>query len=319
MVSREYLRRSAAATGFRVEALEKVVRLGELAGDISRHPLLGEALVLKGGTPLNLGFGEPRRMSVDLDYNYVRHVDRAAMLEDRPLVIRALTNLAARSGYGVQPSSDEHAGHTLFLRYRSVEGPPDQIKVDVNFMMRLPLDPPVTLPLWQPGELDRPIARVVGSIELVVGKLLAFLDRAAARDAWDVANLPQPLAACLSSPAFRPTFRAMSGILIHQPSASSEARIRRLVNNDVVEQQLLPMLVDPAGVTGSSLIDAAWPVVATLVALTESEAGYYTALAAGELRTDLLFPADQAEAQRIASHPALLWRVANVRQHLRNS
>lgn len=318
MVSREYIRRSATATGFRVEALEKVVRLGELAGDISRHPLLGEALVLKGGTPLNLCFSEPRRMSVDLDYNYVRHVDRAAMLADRPLVIKALTDLATRSGYGVQPSADEHAGHTLFLRYRSVEGPADQIKVDVNFMMRLPLDPSVTLPLWQPGELDRPVARVVGSIELLVGKLLAFLDRAAARDAWDVANLPLPLADRLSSPAFRPTFLAMSGILIHQPSASSEARIRRLVNNDVVEQQLVPMLVDPAGVTGSSLIDAAWPVVAPLVALTESEVGYYTALAAGELRTDLLFPTDLAEAQRIASHPALLWRVANVRQHLRS-
>jgi predicted nucleotidyltransferase component of viral defense system len=101
MVSREYLRRSAAATGFRVEALEKVVRLGELAGDISRHPLLGDALVLKGGTPLNLCFSEPRRMSVDLDYNYVRHVDRAAMLEDRPLVIKALTDLATSNCLGV--------------------------------------------------------------------------------------------------------------------------------------------------------------------------------------------------------------------------
>jgi hypothetical protein len=110
---------------------------------------------------------------------------------------------------------------------------------------------------------------------------------------------------------------ALSGILIHQPSPESEIRIRRLISDDLVQQQLLPMLADPAGVTGTGLIDAAWPVVAPLVQLTELESGYYAALAAGELRTDLLFPTQQAEADRLASHPALLWRVANVRQHLR--
>jgi len=59
-VSFEYLQRCAAETGFQPGILEKVVRLGELAGDIARHPRLGEALALKGGTPLNLAFGPPR-------------------------------------------------------------------------------------------------------------------------------------------------------------------------------------------------------------------------------------------------------------------
>jgi adenine-specific DNA methylase len=35
----EFLERAAAETGFQVEALEKVVRLGELAADVARHPL----------------------------------------------------------------------------------------------------------------------------------------------------------------------------------------------------------------------------------------------------------------------------------------
>jgi len=37
-VSLEYLTRCSVETGYRVEPLEKVVRLGELAGDIARHP-----------------------------------------------------------------------------------------------------------------------------------------------------------------------------------------------------------------------------------------------------------------------------------------
>ena len=37
-VSLEYLQRCAARTGFRVEPLEKVVRLGVMAVDVARHP-----------------------------------------------------------------------------------------------------------------------------------------------------------------------------------------------------------------------------------------------------------------------------------------
>jgi predicted nucleotidyltransferase component of viral defense system len=69
--SLEYLERCAAETGFQVIAIEKVVRLGELAGDVAGHPVLGEALALKGGSALNLCFGPPQRLSVDLDYNYI--------------------------------------------------------------------------------------------------------------------------------------------------------------------------------------------------------------------------------------------------------
>jgi hypothetical protein len=48
-VSLEYLERCTAQTGYLVSPLEKVIRLGEVAGDIARHPFLGSVLVLKGG------------------------------------------------------------------------------------------------------------------------------------------------------------------------------------------------------------------------------------------------------------------------------
>ena len=121
-VSLEYLQRCGAETGFQPATLERVVRLGELAGDIARHPLLGRALTLKGGTPLNLAFGAPRRLSVDLDYNYVANVDRGAMLADRPRVEEAIAVVAQRQGHTVQPSADAFAGRKLHLHYRSVLG-----------------------------------------------------------------------------------------------------------------------------------------------------------------------------------------------------
>lgn len=57
-----------------------MIRLGEFAADVGRHPLLSRVLPLKGGTALNLMFGLPARLSVDLDFNYIGQVDRAGML-----------------------------------------------------------------------------------------------------------------------------------------------------------------------------------------------------------------------------------------------
>jgi len=81
--------------------LEKVARLGELVADIGRHPFLGSVLILKGGTAINLCFGRPTRLSVDLDYNYVGQAEREKMLGDRPLVETALVELARKRQYRV--------------------------------------------------------------------------------------------------------------------------------------------------------------------------------------------------------------------------
>lgn len=127
-VSLGFLERCSADTGFQVSALEKVVRLGELAGDLARHPLLGPALALKGGTALNLCFVPPTRLSVDLDYNVVAHADREAMRENRPLVEAAVEDLARLRGYTVQRSADAFAGRKIHLAFSSVlvgmPGPP---------------------------------------------------------------------------------------------------------------------------------------------------------------------------------------------------
>ena len=47
----EFLDRCAIETGFFTATLEKVIRLGEIAGDIGRDALLGRVLALKAGQP----------------------------------------------------------------------------------------------------------------------------------------------------------------------------------------------------------------------------------------------------------------------------
>ena len=315
-VSLQYLQRCSAQTGYPVPPLEKVVRLGEMAGDVARHPFLGSVLALKGGTALNLCFCPPKRLSVDLDYNYIGHADREKMLEDRPRVEQAVTELARRKGYRVQQSGAAFAGRKIYLIYRSVLGSDERIEVDLNFLFRLPIAGTEQGELWQPGELDRPEVCVVSLQEIVIGKMLAMLDRGAVRDVWDLANLAAPAKDVKGLPSFRNWFIALAAILDHPLPTYTLSRLRGLVTGRAVVQQLAPMLAVDAPPQADDLVKQAWAVLSEFMTLRPNEAAYIASIERGELRPELLFTDDPEAAQRIAGHPAILWKVTNVRAHL---
>lgn len=314
-VSLAYLEQCAAETGYAPATLEKVTRLGELAAGIARHPLLGCALTLKGGTASNLCLGSaPARLSVDLDYNYVGHTEREAMLADRPGIEEAVKTLAQRFGFRVQWSADTFAGRKVFAIYHSVLGPESRVEVDLNFLWRVPLAGVREMELWQPGELDRPRVRVVSLHELCVGKFLAFLDRSAPKDVHDIGTLAEMAADTLQSPLFRGLFVALSASLPHPLSTYNRQHIEARLTRGMIQEQLLPVLVVDRRPDRDELIERAWRAVAPFVGLTVQEQEYVDLIHDGIVRPELLFPEDHVFAERIASHPAILWKVTNVLQ-----
>lgn len=88
--SRETLVEAERRTPFRDPQLEIVIRLRDLLERMAADRSLADSLVLKGGTPLNLCFGVPPLLSVDLDFNYIGAADRAVMLKARPDTSRRL-------------------------------------------------------------------------------------------------------------------------------------------------------------------------------------------------------------------------------------
>ena len=312
--SRGWFEGVSRETGFRADTLEKVTRLGELAAEVGRHPLLGQVLALKGGTALNLAFGPPSRLSVDLDFNYVGAEDREKMLGQRPEVERAAASVAAAGGYRLQWSRSEHAGRKAYLRYLSTAGIADRIEVDLNFLHRVPLDPAITAELWQPGDAERPTVKVVGIADLVSGKLLASLDRAVPRDLYDVPRLPSIAGESWGVPRTRSLFVALAGTLTHPVHSYRPDRWER-VTDRVVEEQLHPMLQGSVRPKAADLRDAAWAVVSPLLELTPAEREYTDRIQVGELRPDLLFPDDEELATRVSRHPALLWKAENAKRH----
>ena len=225
----------AASTGFRKETLEKVDRLVGLLEDVNRHPLLSRVLALKGGTALNLGFGPPSRLSVDLDFNYIGAAEREAMLAQRPDVERALESIARAQGYTVQRSKDEHAWHKYFMEYSSAFGARDRVEADLNFLHRVPIGPPVRLGIWRPDGETGFSVQAVGLEELSAGKMCALLDRVLPRDCFDVIRLPGIIGERWDG-RLRLLFIALAGALDRPLQDYGEERLERVTQAAVAEQ-----------------------------------------------------------------------------------
>jgi predicted nucleotidyltransferase component of viral defense system len=292
-----------------------VIRLGEMAADISRHPLLSRVLALKGGTALNLMFGSPARLSVDLDFNYIGQEGRAGMQADRPEVERAIVIIGRGQGYRVQQSRDAHAGRKIYLSYTSSAGTPDRIEVDLNFLFRISLGEVTTRSLWQPSGMACPEVRVVPLEELFTGKLWATLDRAMPRDLFDTIRLPEYGADIWNTQRLRRIHVALAATLPHPLYQYGQDRFERVTDRSIKEQ-LAPMLHSYEQLGASELKEQAWSVMEPLVALNDAEREYIDRVHAGELSPELLFPDDEELAKRLARYPALLWKIENVRRHL---
>lgn len=260
-------------------------------------------------------FGSPARLSVDLDFNYIGQEERAGMQADRPEIERAITIIGEGQGYRVQQSRDAHAGRKVYLSYISSAGTPDRIEVDLNFLYRIPLGEVTTRSLWQPPGIVYPETRVVPLEELFTGKLRATLDRAMPRDLFDTIRLPGYAGDLWRSQRLRRIHVALSVTLPRPLHQYGQDRFERVTDRSIKEQ-LVPMLQGSERPFTSELREQAWSVVESLVLLDETEREYVDRVHLGDLQPALLFPDDEALADRLLRHPALLWKIANVRRHL---
>jgi len=275
-------------------------------------------LVLKGGTALNLCFGPPKRLSVDLDFNYIGHIERERMLENRPRIEETVAEITRRLGYPVQSSAEAFAGRKFFLLYRSVFGQNERIEIDLNYIFRVPFAGIKELRLWQPGELERPFVRVVGLAELLIGKMLAALDRGAVRDVWDVANLTKEARDVMRERFFRAQFIALSAVLDHPLLTYHRERLEGRIDDRTIKEELLPLLIGNPSLNAKELVQKAWAIVGSFMDLTKPEKEYLDKIQEGVLDLEIIFPGAPEESAKFAVHPAILWKIANVRSHLKD-
>ncbi len=316
-LSREKLLAETAATGFRPDTLEKVLRLLSLLMELKSHPFLKGKLALKGGTALNLFVFNVPRLSVDIDLNYIGPSGREAMLEQRPLVERAINAVCKREGLTVRYVPDEHAGGKWYLRYKSALGHNENLELDLNFMYRVPLLPLVTADSHPIGSYQGTQVCLLDIHELAAGKLAALLSRRASRDLFDVRGL------LTSALVDRETLRLCFVIY----GAMNRKDWRTVSANDVsfhvneLEKSLLPLLREEAVKSvgsveawANSLLSDCRERLSIILPLEEHEREFLTRLLNyAEIKPSLLTE-DEQLAAKLETHPGLLWKAINVRK-----
>lgn len=189
-LTKKELNKIAREQGFVRDTLEKVYRLEDILVFINSHPLMKERLALKGGTAINLTVFNLPRLSVDIDLDYSVEIDRSGMLEERKVIAQDLEKYMYTQGYEQSPKSNSrHSLESYIFVYTNSAGMRDNIKVEINYSMRSHVLPLVHREIVDNGILEKSSVLAVAGIELFGSKIKALLDRAAARDLYDVSNM----------------------------------------------------------------------------------------------------------------------------------
>ncbi|MBQ7358982.1 MAG: nucleotidyl transferase AbiEii/AbiGii toxin family protein [Lachnospiraceae bacterium] len=123
------LGRVAKELGFVRDTLEKVCRLADVLKFMESDELLSEAIALKGGTAINLTIFDLPRLSVDIDLDYCRSIDREKMLVDRDIITDKISKYMNASGYTLSPKSKNyHALDSFVYEYINCGGKVISIK-----------------------------------------------------------------------------------------------------------------------------------------------------------------------------------------------
>lgn len=272
------------------------------------HPYLHDRLVLKGGTALNLYHGNLPRISVDADLNYIGDTSLDGLENDREPVCDAVEGLAAELGYPVSVLDDAHALRSYRLVYTGANGNHDNIKLDLNFLERVPalvpvdrLEPPVIL------EISGPSVPCLQLDELTGTKVATLMLRGACRDLFDVATLStrQDIDWELAG-----RIALLHGFLDHVGLKNLRPSRVDTIEQADYDRDLANLLAKGSGITLDVLKERARPLVEPFEELEVPALRCREALAKGRWVPELLFDGYEVNPE-LEDHPGMAWRLQN--------
>jgi len=312
MMSKTSLMNEAKSNQYKPEILEKVYRLLLALDQIMSVPFLRERLVLKGGTALNLFyFDKIPRLSVDIDLNYIGHLDREIMLKDKPVINEAIHQLFSQNQFELYRNPTKHAGGKMVWRYASVFGQKGNLEVDINYMYREPLWPSVPMPAKLNYENANEIP-VLDIHELAAGKLSALFSRNVSRDLFDAHHLLTK--SDLNIEKLRLAFviyLTMTEINVSNLNAGqvrynlTDIRNRLL---PVLHQESLPRKLNEIQTWAGEMVTELQNSLSKILPLNKTEIKFILEARDGNIQPELITD-DSRLYKVIQSHPAILWKL----------
>jgi predicted nucleotidyltransferase component of viral defense system len=311
MFSVKYLENLSDRTGYNARSLQKQMVLLNLLKELSGHPKLRRAYALKGGTALNIFWLDFPRLSVDLDFNYIGSPDLSAMREERDDLEKQIRRVIESTGITVDHIAKYHAGGKWRLRAPSAFGGNISLELDLNYLMRVPV--------WNVVEKDAYVLDddfkvkyiTVDIHELYAGKIKALLDRSAARDLFDVHYLAM-------NPDIVTIDKLRKNVILFGITSNDDWRKKDYRTVDAITEKRVTIELRDLVITELNVQNMKKTVISYLDNLLNYSAGEKSFmdkfLDEGIYEPKLLFN-DNARAEKLKNHPAVLWKLKNLREH----
>ena len=309
------LGKQAKELGFVRDTYEKVCRLTEILKFFKHDAVLGSSLALKGGTAINLTIFNLPRLSVDIDLDFSENVSRDEMMATRIIIFERINKYATANGYLLSPKSKQyHALDSLVFEYTNSGGMKDNIKVEINYMLRchvLEIQQSHFTSTWESEEVS---VLSVAPIEIFGSKIVALMNRAAPRDLYDVHNL---LKFNLFDEAERQMLKKCvifyTAIGTESPPLELSLKSLDLLTPKRIKTDLYPVLrsKDNFDLKTAQIQVRTW--LSDILRLENGEYEFLDAFRNKSYQPNLLFQSHEI-LERIKDHPLALWKCSPKKQ-----
>lgn len=301
------LGRMAKELGFVRDTLEKVCRLVDILRFFESDDLLADALALKGGTAINLTLFDLPRLSVDIDLDYCKSIEREAMLADRDAITSKISKYMTANGYMLSPKSKNyHALDSFVYEYFNCGGVKDNLKIEINYMLRchvLPVEKRIVKLPWNDEEVK---ALTVAPPEIFASKTVALLSRSAPRDLYDLHNMIR------NGSIGEDKRELFKKCVVFYSAISTERPPEQFVLDNIgnitkmqIKRDLDPVLRKGERFKLEFVREQVKSFLDDILIATEDERKFWKKFSEGEYMPELVFT---GEAQNLAKHPMALWK-----------
>jgi predicted nucleotidyltransferase component of viral defense system len=303
------LSEKAIELNFTRDTLEKALRLAEILTYLNTNPIMKDVLPLKGGTAINFTIFKLPRLSVDIDLDFHSTQTREEMLQSRTqITIDIETHMKTQEYTREISRKPSHSLEPLVFSYRNLGGSKDNIKIEINYSLRSHIFPLCIRSIN--SELFDTSIRVLclDPIEIFASKINALINRAAARDLYDIHNMIS--FDILSESDYELLRKAtIFYTAISQESIPNKYDFSKIeqISSRKIKTELQPVIYKNESISLESMKAKVVAFLSQLLTLSAEEDTFLTEFSNNNFLPELLFE-DEELLARIRNHPMALWK-----------
>lgn len=303
------LSEKAIELNFTRDTLEKALRLAEILTYLNTNPIMKDVLPLKGGTAINFTIFKLPRLSVDIDLDFHSTQTREEMLQSRTqITIDIETHMKTQEYTREISRKPSHSLEPLVFSYRNLGGSKDNIKIEINYSLRSHIFP-LCLRSINTELFDTSIKVLcLDPIEIFASKINALINRAAARDLYDIHNMIS--FDILSESDYELLRKAtIFYTAISQESIPNKYDFSKIeqISSRKIKTELQPVIYKNESISLESMKAKVVAFLSQLLTLSAEEDTFLTEFSNNNFLPELLFE-DEELLARIRNHPMALWK-----------